>query len=491
MNNNVNNPICKDDLWQKVMGCWLGKAVGGTLGQPYEGCDGPLNLTYYNPIPTDMIPNDDLDLQVLWGCILDKMSRPLVNRDIFANAWLKHVDFPWDEYGVAIRNLRMGITAPYSGIHGNWFTDGLGAAIRSEIWGCLAPGNPELAAKLAYEDACIDHAENGIYAEQFIAALESTAFMENDINKLLDTGLLVIPTDCRLAMAINDTRQWCSESNDWLAIRQKILDKWGCENFTDAVMNMPFVVMALLLGEGDFSKTICLSVNCGRDTDCTTATVGAIMGIITPDNIDEKWLKPIGRKLVLNDGIVGITPPRTLDEFTDMIISLRSRIAVCQDQLMPQIIHTRYALKTECGLFTPWFAQDENKFFPKLPGNIKKYAFPSCCGRVNVTKIPPDGLYMMCFRFKLQRKQLVRVMFNTPANSRVWIDGRYAFGREGGRMAPSFHRCPINQYKDIELLAGKHELLVGIAPIDCEKHIDWVIGIGDFNSKQWLTHVWI
>jgi ADP-ribosylglycohydrolase len=33
------------DFREKVMGCWLGKAAGGTLGQPYEGCDGPLCLT--------------------------------------------------------------------------------------------------------------------------------------------------------------------------------------------------------------------------------------------------------------------------------------------------------------------------------------------------------------------------------------------------------------------------------------------------------------
>ena len=35
--------------WQRVMGCWLGKAVGGTLGTPYEGMDG-LSNTY---VPLD------------------------------------------------------------------------------------------------------------------------------------------------------------------------------------------------------------------------------------------------------------------------------------------------------------------------------------------------------------------------------------------------------------------------------------------------------
>jgi ADP-ribosylglycohydrolase len=471
---------------EKVMGCWLGKAVGGTLGQPYEGCDGPLNLTCYDPVPTDMIPNDDLDLQVLWACTLNKMKDPVVDRDVFACAWLKHVNFPWDEYGVAIRNLRNGICPPYSGSYDNWFQDGLGAAIRSEIWACLAPGEPELAARYAYEDACVDHAGNGIYAEQFWAALESAAFVESDIDKLLDAGLSVIPADSRLSIAVKDTRKWCSESCDWLAIRQQILDKWGSENFTDAVMNIPFAVMALLLGKGDFSKTVCLSVNCGRDADCTTATVGATLGIINPYGIDEKWLKPIGRKLVINDGVSGITHPATLDDFTDMIIDLQKRIVLRKKQDGPQVDLSKFSMEAECGIFSPWFAQDSGRFAPDMPMETQIVRFPGTCGNIDADNIPGESLYMMRFKFTLRQAQSVRVMFNTPANSRVWIDGKYAFGREGGRMAPSPHRCPVNQYKDIELTAGKHELLTGIAPIDNKKMINWVFGIGDAKSKQWL-----
>jgi ADP-ribosylglycohydrolase len=474
----------KNFLREKVMGCWLGKAVGGTLGQPYEGCDGPLNLSFYEPVPTDMIPNDDLDLQVLWAWALDRMDEPCVDRDVFADAWLNHVAFPWDEYGIAIRNLRNGISAPYSGSYDNWFVDGLGAAIRSEIWACLAPCNPELAAKYAYEDACVDHDGDGIYAEMFLAALESAAFSESDINMLLDAGLAQIPSECRLAKAVQNTRVWCGESDDFLSIREKILDKWGSENFTDVVMNIPFAVMALLLGQGDFGKTICLSVNCGRDADCTTATVGAIMGIINPSGIEDKWLRPIGRKLVINDGITGITHPDTLDGFTDLIISLGERVKLRETVEEPDFVAT--PVKAECGLFKDWFAQDPGKFDPKLPEVCETIEFPGCYGSLPVDKIPADSLYMMRFKFVLKEKQQVRVMFNTHSNSRVWIDGEYAFGREGGRMAPSFHRCPINQYADMELDAGEHELLAGIACASNEKEISWVIGIGDLETKQWL-----
>ena len=427
----------KDTYRKKVIGCWLGKAVGGTLGQPYEGCDGPLNLDYYNPVPTDMIPNDDLDLQVLWACTLDKMQSPVIDRDVFADAWLAHVAFPWDEYGIAIRNLRNGIRPPYSGSYDNWFKDGLGAAIRSELWACLAPGEPEKAAAFAYEDACVDHTDNGIYAEQFLAALESAAFVESDINKLLDIGLKVIPAHSRLAQAIDDTRNWCGISNDPLKIRDRILKKHGSESFTDVVMNLPFAVMALLLGKGDFSKTICLSVNCGRDADCTTASVGAIMGIINPDGIDEKWLKPIGRKLVINDGITGISHPDTLDEFTDMVIALRDRVSLRTSKNQADVkAVSRQKLRVETGIFTGWFAQDSGRFSPCLnsPGEIGE--FSGNYGSIPASQIPSDSLYMMRFKFKLEQKQKVRIMFNSPSNNRAWINGKFAFGRKAAGWRP-------------------------------------------------------
>ena len=118
------------DYRARVMGCWLGKAVGGTLGMPFEGQDGPLDISFYTPIPTEMLPNDDLDLQVLWACVLDREDPVRVDRGILARAWRENCGFPWDEYGVAKRNLAEGIAPPLSGSFDNWFTRGMGAASR-------------------------------------------------------------------------------------------------------------------------------------------------------------------------------------------------------------------------------------------------------------------------------------------------------------------------------------------------------------------------
>lgn len=469
---------------EKILGCWLGKAVGGTLGAPYEGSRGPLNLDFYNPVPSDMLPNDDLDLQVLWAYTLER--KPQIHRRNFAAAWLNHVRFPWDEYGIALRNLAGGIPAPDSGRYDNWFTNGLGAAIRSEIWACLAPGDPALAARYALEDACVDHAGEGVYAEQFLSALESRAFVENDPHRLLDAGLSVIPRHSVLAGAVRATINWCGTTSDWMEVRANILKHYGSGNFTDVIMNIPFVVLALLLGGGDFGRTICLAVNCGYDADCTGATAGAIMGILSSGNIPKHWLAPIGRKLVINKGIVGIAHPATLDEFTDQIIRLREVVGTGDEDGACAGAGIPAGLTAECGVFQPWFVQDYSKFAPALPANRFKRTFSGNWGRLSSSEVPPDGLYMMRFAFSLTERKKVRIMFNTPAISRVWLDGQYAFGRDGGCMYPSFHRAPLNQFADASLEAGTHELLVGVARVAAEAEIEWVVGIGDCATLQWL-----
>ena len=133
---------------KKVVGCFIGKAVGGTLGAPVEGKRQINNFTYYNPVPTEMLPNDDLDLQVVWLEAIRENGLP-VNRKHLAEAWNKHVFYHFDEYGMAMRNIQNKIQPPLSGYYNNRFNAGMGAAIRAELWASLAPANPALATQLA------------------------------------------------------------------------------------------------------------------------------------------------------------------------------------------------------------------------------------------------------------------------------------------------------------------------------------------------------
>ena len=50
----------------KVYGCFIGKAISGNIGAPHEGVKMPLELEFRNDMINCSLPNDDLDLQVLW-----------------------------------------------------------------------------------------------------------------------------------------------------------------------------------------------------------------------------------------------------------------------------------------------------------------------------------------------------------------------------------------------------------------------------------------
>ena len=468
----------------KVMGCWLGKAVGGTLGMPFEGWAGPLDVHFYTPVPTEMLPNDDLDLQVLWACLLDKMDNISVDRHVLADGWRNHCEFPWDEYGVAKRNLAEGLTPPQTGSFDNWFTQGMGAAIRSELWACLAPGNPELAAKYAYEDACVDHAGEGIWAEVFLAALQSLAFVETDPDTLLDHAEAVLPEDSAVRQAVHDTRVWWRENPDWLAVREKVLARWGHENMTDVVMNLAFTVLGWLAGNGDFSRSICIATNCGADTDCTAATVGALMGILDPEGIPERWLAPIGRDLVVSREIVGISPPATLDGFTELVSGLRDRLAgQAPHAFSAEKPLGEFAVTAKAAFMADLPAPGSK--VPLLPLDAAQLRLPG-----TFAGMPRDYFHgevlLVQFTFRLDHAQKTRIMFNTHEACRVWVDGEYAFGRDGGAMGPSPHRWDADQMRDIELSAGTHMLLAAVRRPPPGRDTEWVVAAAIPETQQWL-----
>lgn len=478
--------IAPAELRRRVLGCWLGKAVGGTLGQPYEGVDGPLNLSFYDPVPAEMIPNDDLDLQVVWACVMDAMDPVRVDRHDLAKAWRDHVRFPFDEYGVGLRNLAEGLEPPATGGFDNWFTRGMGAAIRSELWACLAAGDPELAGAYAYEDACFDHAGEGVDAEVFLAALQAAAFTESDCDKLLDAALTVLSEQSQLRRAIEDTRRWWVESGDWLEVRGLILEHHGHENFTDVVMNLAFTVLGWLAGGGDFGRSICIAVNCGKDTDCTGATLGALLGILDPDSIDDQWLRPIGRDLVLSPEIVGIEAPATLDGFTDLVLGLRRRLSGARPDARP-------GREDTAGLTVPIeiaFTDDRSVLEPGMPAphvEGEQRALPGTWASMPAAEFGGDVL-LLRYRVHLDEPLRARVVFNTHQASRVWIAGREAFGRGPGPMCPAAHRPPQGQYADLDLSAGEHDLIAAVARPQPGRTAHWVACVADAKSRQWVPH---
>ncbi|MEM0011326.1 MAG: ADP-ribosylglycohydrolase family protein [Candidatus Bathyarchaeia archaeon] len=330
----------EEEFRDKVYACWLGKTIGGTLGMPFEGQREMHNLTFYDPIPREPVPNDDLDLQLLWLKALEENGSK-INAHILGEYWLKYVIVDWNEYGIGKKNLRLGIPPPLSGHFRNIWRDSNGAWIRSEIWACIYPGLPSLAGKYAFEDACVDHGiAEGTYAEVFMAVLESSAFIERDKKKLLRIALSYIPRDCGVAKSVLTAIDCWERGFDWRTARERVVETSRDTGWFMAPQNVGFVVIGLLYGGDNFGKAVCTAVNCGDDSDCTGATVGAIWGILYgTKGIPKEWRQPISERIA-NIAVGGFQPPSTLKELTERVVKM-AKIAL-KEHSAPVTISSRF-----------------------------------------------------------------------------------------------------------------------------------------------------
>lgn len=264
----------------KVYGCWLGKCVVGTVGAPYEGMKQLLNLEYSDKMIETMLPNDDLDLQVLWLSVLEQKGIHVTSEDLAEAFAQKNVFWP-GEYAWFLRNYMRGIRPPYTAKYENdFYNEGMGCPIRAEIWGLIVPGNPALAAELCVMDGTLDHDGNSVYFEKFWAAMVAEAFEESDVNKLIECGLKFIPQESRAARLIRDTVKWCAESDDFEYIRSKLIAEYGHCDCTNSFQNIGITLMLLLKFGSDIRKLAVTACNCGFDTDCTAGNAGALIGLL-------------------------------------------------------------------------------------------------------------------------------------------------------------------------------------------------------------------
>ncbi len=479
------------EYWShKIKGALLGKTIGENLGRPYLGAHEPLELTFYDPLPDPDSSSCFLDFQILWLDELSKMPHPVPERNFFAQCWLDHIRYYDAEYGIALRNLRNSIMPPWSGNFDDYFSDNFGAARRADLWAFLNPAKPDTALKITYEDACVDHDKDGVFAAEFFAVLLSNAFIESNPDALLNAALAAIPGESRLAEAVRFTRELCARENDWKEARRQFLAKFDNENYEDGIMNTGFILLAYLLGNGDFEKTVLIAANCARNTPVNAGMAGELVGLLKPDSIPERWLAPVSEKIQLSDPELVMDYPQTLDAFIEQILELAPRIEAHTPRACDQPDFTPFLIPVQFGIHRNWNRWHEILPIPEYLHLDKEYTIPGTFNYLNAFEVPPNSLYMMRFQFTIDETKKVRVIFNCNATSRVWVDGVYRFGRDGGWVTPSFDTVPHNQYCDITLESGVHELLAGVAPVPAKpsETILWVMGIADCADSQWLPY---
>ena len=319
-----------NEFKDKVYACWLGKNIGGTMGMPYERTHDVLDIKGFITDAGEPLPNDDLDLQLIWLHAVEMVGAKNINAEILGEFWINTIVGNWNEYGISKSNIRRGLVPPLSGDYNNSWKNSNGAWIRTEIWACLAPGCPEIAAKYATEDGKVDHgAGEGTVAAAFVAAMQSAAFVLKDIRKCIDVGLSVIPQDSRMADSVKFVIECYEKGMNAVDTRNAIQKRNSDigDGWFEAPSNVSYAVIGLLWGEGDFKRSMITAINCGDDTDCTAGTVGATLGILGGSgSIPNDWKAHIGDRIItislnLADYKSGGRVPKTCTDLSQRVVA--------------------------------------------------------------------------------------------------------------------------------------------------------------------------
>lgn len=282
----------------------LGKIIGVYLGRPVEGWTyekihaqfGEISFYVNDSTKAPLIIPDD-DISGTFGFI-----RALEDNGCDKTLSSKHIGDSWLNYIIedktilwwgglsrstehtAFLRLKEGIFAPRSGsieMNGESMATQIGAQIFIDSWALVCPNDPIRVATLAREAARVSHDGIAVEAAVFLAVMESLAFVEKDIDTLLDAGLAFV-SDTKLINLVADIRRVCAGSSDWKEVRQYIAQNHGYDKYLGncpMVTNHLVVLMALIMGGDDFQKSISIAVTAGWDTDCNAGNVGCLNGI--------------------------------------------------------------------------------------------------------------------------------------------------------------------------------------------------------------------
>ena len=327
------------DYLTRVYAGVLGKIIGVYLGRPFEGwwhdkIERELGEIWYyvNDKPAVARPNkpllvvtdDDISGTFTFLRAMSDYGNSLdLSAQQIGQSWLNYIIEKrtilwWGGLGnstehTAYLRLKQGIHAPASGsiaLNGKVVAEQIGSQIFIDGWAMVAPGDPALAADLARRAASVSHDGEAIYGAQVIAAMEAQAFVEHDLNTLLDCGVSFIPPDSVIAGLIGDVREWHAKDNDWRKTFKRIEKKYGYDKYggnCHMVPNHAVIIMALLHGEDKdpgvtFQKSLMIANTAGWDTDCNSANVGCLNGIrFGLEAIDRgpDWRGPVADRLYL------------------------------------------------------------------------------------------------------------------------------------------------------------------------------------------------
>ncbi len=307
-----NATLTKDELLNKIKGAWAAQTIGVTFGSPIEfQYNGTMvqdyqKIEWYDGYLKDTYDNepgfyDDIYMDLTFVQVFEDegLDAPV---ESFAKAYAYQEYFLWFANQQSRYNVQNGIMPPESG---HWLNnpcaDDIDFQIEADFAGIMTPGMINAGVEICDKIGHIMNYGDGYYGGVYVSAMYSLAYISDDIEYIVEEALKVIPKNSNFYKIIADVIKWHKKDPiDWKATWFKTHRKWSEDIGSpigvfapfniDAKINAAWVVMGLLYGDGDFTRTFEIATRCGDDADCNPATAGGILGAVKGyEGIPDYW----------------------------------------------------------------------------------------------------------------------------------------------------------------------------------------------------------
>jgi hypothetical protein len=328
-------------LRDKIRGGLLGQLLGNLNGLPHEMkyIAEPGAVAAYTPaLPQGAWTDDDTDFEWVYIKVMQDENCLLLPPERIGRLWRERINRRiWCSNQYARQLMDLGIDPPRTGmsVFNPWADFNVSGQFICETFGLLAPALPQSAARLGlnYTRVAIDGEPAQV--TQLFTSMIAMAFITDDVEALLDSGLSAVDPNSTVAQIVRDVRDWHRKHpDDWRTTRQLLKEKYSryggeMRDRNGYELNTGATIAALLYGRGDFVPTLLTAFNFGWDADNTAATAGTIIGALK----GYRWMLAQGWQIVdryKNTTRANMPADETITSFADRLVDLAEKLIIEQ-----------------------------------------------------------------------------------------------------------------------------------------------------------------
>jgi len=332
--------IPAEELRDKIRGGLLGQMLGNLNGLQHElrYNEKPGNVKEYNPgLPEGAWTDDDTDFEWVYIVEMQRQGEPMLSSSQIAHLWRERINRRiWCSNQYARQLMDLEIEPPLTGsvVLNPWAEFNISGQFLCETFGLIAPAMPQTASRIGLNYTSVAIEGEPAQTTQFFTTMIATAFVQSNIDRILDAGMAALDKDSEILEIAENVRQWhATNPDDWRATRRLIMERYaryGGSAMRDRngyELNTAGTVAALLYGKGDFRETLRIAFNFGWDCDNTAATSGTIIGVTK----GYRWMLSQGWPIVdryRNTTRENMPKDETISSFADRLIDLAELVII-------------------------------------------------------------------------------------------------------------------------------------------------------------------